>query len=142
MSTAGDRQTALADTNVFIALLAGEGHPLHERALNIFRRVAEGELVLIVMPVIVAELVYAAGPVLGWTRAETVSRVSGLLQADGLAVRESAVLLSALELLARRPKMDFPDAYLAAAGLQGEPAVVASFDSDFDGIAGLERLAA
>jgi predicted nucleic acid-binding protein len=134
-------RAVLADTNVFLALLAGPAHALHEDALGLFRRVAEGQLVLTVTPVVVAELVYAAEPVLGWDRKAAAMRLGKLLLADGLSVREEQVIVQALELYGRLEKMDFPDAYLAASALT-TGAAVASFDRDYDAIAGLERIAA
>lgn len=130
---------AVADTNLFIALLAGDRHPLHQQALGLFRRVADGEIALTLTPVIVAELVYAAEPILGWDRRRAAHQLGLLLRADGIVVREEAVLTAALELYGRLPKLDFPDAYLAAMVLAA-PASVASFDRDFDAIEGLERI--
>lgn len=135
-------QTAYADTNIFVALLAGPAHPLHEGALGLFRRVAEGRLRLIVTPVVVAELVYAGKSVLGWTRPMIASRLAALLRADGLTVREPAAIVAALDLYGRRRRLDFPDAYLAGISLSDGPPAVASLDRDFDAIDGLQRVAA
>ncbi len=132
-------RTAVADTNLFIALFAGPRHPLHEDALGLFRRVADGQLVLTVTPIVVAELVYAAEPLLGWNRTEAAAKLAMLLRADGVSVPEQPVLLTALELYGSRPKLDFPDAYLAASVLL-RPAAVASFDADFDAVEGIERI--
>jgi predicted nucleic acid-binding protein len=89
-------ETAYADTNVFIALLVGPGHPLHEPALSIFRRVADGELVLVVTPVIVAELVYVGRALLQWKREVAAARLGELVSADGLVVAEAATVQLAL----------------------------------------------
>lgn len=132
--------TAYADTNVFIALLVGPGHPLHEPALSIFRRVADGELVLLVTPIVIAELVYVGRSVLRWTRSVAADRLGELLSADGLTVNEAATVLRALRLYRERPRLDFADAYLAAAALEVGPAVVASLDAGLDAIDGVRRL--
>ena len=134
-------QVALADTNIFIALLAGPSHVLHEAALALFRRVAEGGLVLHVTPVVVAELVYACRSVLRWDRESVAGHLTRLLSADGLQVREGDVLIAALQLFRSQPAMDFPDAYLAASALLDGPPTVASFDRDYDAVAGLQRIA-
>lgn len=133
---------AYADTNLFIALLAGPRHPLHETALSIFRRVADGDLVFIVTPIIVAELVYVARSVLGWDRSVTADRLGAMLSADGLLVVESTTIQRALRLFAERAKLDFADAYLAAAALEMGPAVVASLDAGLDSIDGVRRISA
>lgn len=133
---------AWADTNLFVALLAGPGHPLHEPALGIFRRVADGELTLLVTPIVVAELVYVARSLLGWTRGVSARRLGALLEADGLVLTERATLLRALELYGGRSKLDFADAYLAAMALEVGPAAIASFDRDLDGVDGVRRIPA
>lgn len=148
MTTAGRRPArrrpdlAYVDTNLFVALLAGVAHPLHDRALSVFRRVADGELALIVTPVVLAELVYVARSVLGWTRRVAATRIGSLLEADGLVLTERAALLRALELYGASTKLDFADAYLSGAALEAGPPVVASFDSDFDAVEGVRRISA
>ena len=87
----GRPDLAYADTNLFVALLVGSGHPLHEQALGVFRRVADGQLGLIVTPIVVAELVYVARSLLGWTRQLTAQRLGPLLEADGLVLTEGPV---------------------------------------------------
>lgn len=131
-----------ADTNVFVALLAGTAHPLHDRALGVFRRVADGELGLIVTPIVVAELVYVARSVLGWTRRVAAERIGSLLEADGLVLTERPTVLRALDLYGGNAKLDLADAYLSAAALEAGPPAVASFDSDFDTVEGVRRISA
>jgi predicted nucleic acid-binding protein len=133
---------AYGDTNAFVALLVGADHPSHERALSVFRRVADGELALIVTPVVVAELVYVVRSVLGWTRRVAAERIGSLLEADGLVVTEGPMLMRALELYGANSSLDFADAYLAAAALERGPAVVVSFDADFDTVEGVRRISA
>jgi len=125
---------------VFVALLAGPAHPLHDAALGLFRRVADGSLALLVTPVIAAELVYVSRSVIGWSRAATAERLGSMLEADGLVVTERAVLRRALALYGERPRLDLADAYLAAAALEVGPPAVASFDADLDGLDGLRRI--
>jgi len=134
-------QVAYGDTNTFIALLAGESHPLHQRALGLFRRV-DGELALVVTAIVVAELVYVTTATMGSSRQVVGERLSALLQADGLVLPERPTVLRALELYATGTRLDFADAYLAAAALEVGPNVVASFDSDFDAIEGIRRIPA
>lgn len=133
---------AYGDTNLFVALLVGAGHPLHERALSVFRRVADGELNLIVTPVIAAELLYVASSILGWTKTIAAERIGSLLQADGIVVAERPTLLRALDLYGSNARLDFADAYLSAAALEVGPPAVASFDSDFDAVEGVRRISA
>ena len=135
-------EVAYGDTNTFIALLAGSSHPLHERALGLFRRVAAGDLALVVTAIVVAELAYVTKATMGWSRQLVGERLSALLQADGLVLPERPTVLRALELYATGTRLDFADAYLAAAALEVGPDVVASFDSDFDAIDGIRCISA
>jgi len=138
----GRPDLAYADTNLFIALLVGPGHPLHDQALGVFRRVADGQLGLIVTPIVVAELVYVARSLLGWTRKVTGQRLGPLLEADGLVLTEGPVVHHALALYSTRARLDFADAYLAACALELGPQAVASFDADLDTVEGIRRISA
>ncbi|OGN87182.1 MAG: hypothetical protein A2X23_12350 [Chloroflexi bacterium GWC2_73_18] len=133
-------EAAHADANVFVALFAGRSHPLHDLALDLFRRVAEGRLALLLSPVIVAELVCVARGTLGWTRSATAAHLAALLEADGLLPTEPATLARALELYGADQRLDFPDAYLAALALEVGPPAVVSFDRDLDAVEGLRRI--
>ena len=131
---------AYADTNLFVGLLAGPDHALHASALEVFRRVADGGLRLIVTPIIVAELVYVTRSLFAWTRRSTAERLGSLFEADGLNVTERAVIAKALQLYREHSRLDFADAYLAAIALELGPAAVTSFDADFDSVEGIHRI--
>lgn len=141
-TTVATADVAYADTNLFVALFAGPAHPWHDRALGIFRRVSEGSLVVIVTPIIVAELVYVSRDTIGWSRADIADRLGGLLDADGVIATERDVLRRALALYGERSKLDFADAYLGAVALEVGPAAIASFDADFDALKTLRRISA
>lgn len=131
-----------ADTNLFVALLAGPTHPFHDEAVGIFRRVADGELALIVTNVVVAELVYVMRSLAGWTRRATAGHIGLLLEADGLVVSERSVIVRALHLFGGASRLDFADAYLAAAALELGPDAIVSFDRDFDSVDAIRRISA
>lgn len=133
---------AYADTNLFVGLLAGPDHALHDQALEVFRRVADGGLRLIVTPIMVAELVYVTRSLFSWTRRSTAERLGSLFEADGLTITERAVIARALQLYQEHPRLDFADAYLAAAALEVGPAAVTSFDADFNAVKGIRRISA
>jgi predicted nucleic acid-binding protein len=104
--------------------------------------VADGQLGLIVTPIVVAELVYVARSLLGWTRKVTANKLGSLLEADGLVLTEGPVLARALRLFGERSRLDFADAYLAACALELGPQAVASFDADLDTVEGIRRISA
>jgi predicted nucleic acid-binding protein len=131
--------TAYADANLCIALLAGPAHWAHESALQVFRRVAEGHLALILTPLVLAELVYATRTLFRWNRSEASRRLAAFIAADGLVIREESQVSRALSLFGTN-RIDFVDAYLAAVARDPGPQVVASFDRDFDKVDGLRRI--
>jgi predicted nucleic acid-binding protein len=133
---------AYADTNIFVALLVGPGHPLHGRALEVFQRVADGRLGLIVTPIVVAELVYVTRSLLGWSHELIARRLSALLTADGIVLVEGPALLRALQLFGDVPKLDFADAYLAGIAIETGPPAIVSFDADLDAVDGVLRISA
>ena len=103
---------------------------------------ADGQLGLIVTPIVVAELVYVARSLLGWTRKVTGQRLGPLLEADGLVLTEGPVVRHALALYSTRARLDFADAYLAACALEVGPPAVALFDADLDTVEGIRRISA
>jgi predicted nucleic acid-binding protein len=123
-----------------VGLLAGPDHALHDSAVEIFRRVADGALRLIVTPIVVAELVYVTRSLFTWTRRSTAERLGSLLEADGLTVTERTVVARALQLYLEHLRLDFADAYLAAIALEVGPAAVTSFDADLDAVKGIRRI--
>lgn len=131
---------AYVDTNVLVGLFATPDHPLHERALGLFRRVAEGEIGLILTSVITAELCYVGSRLLSWSRPKVAETIARLLEADGLIVPEARPLQLALELYGRSRRLAFPDAYLVARALSDGPAAIATFDRAVGSVPGIRIL--
>jgi len=136
------RESAYADTNIIVALLSGSTHASHAEALDLFRRVAFGELILLVPSVVVAELTYVLGRGAGWSRADLVGRLRAMFDTVGIELVERAAIARALDLYEGHGRLDFADAYIGAMALEQGPATVASFDHDFDLIDGVRRIAA
>jgi predicted nucleic acid-binding protein len=134
--------TAYADANLFVALFAGPGHALHQRSLQVFRRVADGELRLILTPVVMAELSYVTAGLLGWRRQDAADRLIALLEADGILTTEPTVLARCLALFRDNRRLDFVDAYLAARAVEDGPASIATFDRALAGVDGIRVVAA
>lgn len=131
---------AYGDTNIFVALFATPEHTLHDRALRLFRRVADGDLHIILTSVITAELCFVATRVLGWTRAQAAERLTRLLDAEGLIVPEGDTLRAALSEFGRSRRLAFADAYLAAIALGTGPAAIATFDRALASVPGLRSV--
>ena len=129
-------KSCLVDTNLIIRFLTGAPNEQAFRAKNLFASSETGELVLKIVPLVVAEVVFVlSGKVYGYKRAAVASVLIPFLQSPSLDVEKRDILLLALEWY-RDHSMDYVDACLAAeACLSGH--TVASFDSDFKKIAKL-----
>jgi predicted nucleic acid-binding protein len=120
----------LVDTNVLLRFLAGEP-PLHAAAARkLFERAHAGEVVLDILPFIVAEAFYTLTSFYGMERKRAAERLSLVLQQRGLSVREARTVQAALARV-QTSNVAFADAYLVANALE-ESLPVASFDRDFD----------
>ncbi len=132
---------AFVDTNVCIALLQGSAHVDHEAALGMFRRVADGEAELFVVPTVLVELTWYLEQRLAWPRERIRDEVIRFLAADGMTAIDGEASFLALRIFGSDRRIDFVDAHVAAVALVLRPPVVASFDRDFDRIDGITRIA-
>ncbi len=128
----------LVDTNLIVRFLTGEPEEQAVRAKNLFAANDSGELVLRVVPLVVAEVVFVlSGKVYGYERREVASALTAFLQSPSLDVQERDVVLLALELYRDHP-IDYVDACFAATARLADHDV-ASFDADFEKIPKLSR---
>lgn len=101
-----------------------------ERAARLMHRAEEGEVLLILSPLVVAEMVWVLKSFYRRSATEIAQVLVPLLSADGLEVRDREILVGALE-LARDKNVDFVDAVLALEAVRNDE-VVCSFDeTDF-----------
>ncbi len=120
----------LVDTNVLLRFLSGQPVAQAAAAKKLFARAADGEIVLDVSPVIVAEAFYTLHSFYGVERKTAAEKLAILLQQHGVRLREASAVLSTLALLQNK-NVGFADAFLAAVAAE-EKLSVASFDRDFD----------
>lgn len=120
----------LVDTNVLLRFLTAEPPAQAAAARRLFSQAANGDVVLDVSPVTVAEAYYTLVSFYEVGRKEAAEKLSLLLQQHGVRVREESQVLDALARL-ENANVGFADAFLAA-GAVGENVPVASFDRDFD----------
>jgi predicted nucleic acid-binding protein len=120
----------LADTNILLRFLSGEPPAQAAAARKLFERAADGQVVLEIPPLIVAEAFYTLVSFYQVERKLAAEKLAMLLRQHGVKRREERVILAALERL-QTANVVFSDAYLAAAAEQ-EKLPVASFDRDFD----------
>jgi predicted nucleic acid-binding protein len=115
------------DANVLLRFLTGEPEDLAQRSARLMRSAEAGEVLLVLSPLVVAEVVWVLKSFYRHSYREIAEVVVPLLSADGVAVPEREILIRAVE-LARDKNVDFADAVLALeAARDGE--TVCTFDA-------------
>lgn len=99
------------------------------KAAKLMKRVEQGEIVLVVSSLVVAELIWVLKSFYRYSLAEIADAVIPLIAAEGVEVEERDVLIRAIE-LAQDKNVDFVDAFLAVQAARHEESVC-SFDEDF-----------
>ena len=128
----------LVDTNVLVRFFTGEPPDMAAKARRLVERADHGEVLLVILPVIVAETVYTLESFYEMNRKDVAANLLSFLQSRGIETVESARIADALG-RCRDRNAHFADAYLAASAVElGNP--VASFDRDFDKFKDMQRI--
>ena len=115
------------DANVLLRFLTGEPEPLALRSARLMRPAEDGEVLLVLSTLVVAEIVWVLKSFYRRSLGEIAEVLVPLLSADGIEAEEKELLIGALE-LARDKNVDFVDAVLALeASRAGE--TVCTFDA-------------
>ncbi len=101
-----------------------------KRASRLMRRAEMGEVLLILSPLVVAEIVWVLKSFYRRSATEIAHVLVPLLSADGLEVKDREILVGALE-LARDKNVDFADAVLALEALRNGETVCSFDETDF-----------
>jgi predicted nucleic-acid-binding protein len=107
-----EKSTSVVDANAIVALLLGGDRADSERARAFFEPVREGSAQAFIPSAVLAECAYVLTRIYKVTRADTASKLLGLLDYRGVSV-ESAAARRALELY-RDKNVDFVDALVVA----------------------------
>ena len=127
----------LLDANVVIRFLV-QDHAEHAKsATKLFQDAENGEVELILMPWIIAEIVYTLAGSYGVVRSEISKRLKAIMSAVGVITEERAVLADAFDRYASK-NVDFADALLAAES-KALNVAPASFDRDLDKFPDIQR---
>ena len=119
----------LVDANVIVRFLVAD-HAVHfEHAACLMRQAEEGEVRLVLLDAVVAELAYVLTSVFSKNRASTADALRAIVSHPGVETPGAAVLLDALSRFAST-RVDFIDCYLAAHAAEAT-LEVATFDNDF-----------
>src|SRR5262249_56646596 len=123
------RKQRLVDTNVIVRYLV-QDHEKHARAAGkLFDACDRGDLVIVVLPVVLAECVFVLESFYGHPRADIASALGRLISSPGVEISGAAIHLDALDRY-RKTKVHFVDCMVAATAA-AENMPVASFDQDF-----------
>lgn len=118
------------DANVLLRFMTGEPEGMAKRASRLMRRAEMGEVLLILSPLVVAEIVWVLKSFYRRSATEIAHVLVPLLSADGLEVKDREILVGALE-LARDKNVDFADAVLALEALRNGETVCSFDETDF-----------
>lgn len=119
----------LVDTNLIVRYLV-QDHVKHARAAGkVFEACDRGDLVIVVLPAVLAECVFVLESFYGHPRGDIASALNTLISSPGVEVSEAAIHLDALERY-RKTKIHFVDCLIAATA-SSDKTPVATFDQDF-----------
>jgi predicted nucleic acid-binding protein len=119
----------LIDTNLIVRYLV-QDHEKHARAAEkLFDACDRGELVLVLLPAVLAECAFVLDSFYGRPRADIASALGTLISSRGVEMSGAAIHRDALERY-RKTKLHFVDCLIAATAA-AENTPVATFDQDF-----------
>jgi predicted nucleic-acid-binding protein len=119
----------LVDTNLIVRYLV-QDHEKHAKAAGkLFDACDRGDVVIVMLPAVLAECVFVLESFYGHPREDVTSALGRLISSPGVEIDVAAIHLDALDRY-RKTKVHFVDCLIAAtAATENKP--VASFDQDF-----------
>ena len=122
-------QRRLVDTNLIVRYLV-QDHQKHAKAAEkLFNASDRGDIVIVVLPVVLAECVFVLESFYEHPREDIVLALSRLISSSGVEIDCVSIYLDALDRY-RKTKVHFVDCLIAATAAN-EHMSVASFDQDF-----------
>ncbi len=119
----------LVDTNLIVRHLV-QDHERHAKvAGKLFDACDRGEVVIVVLPAVLAECVFVLDSFYEHSRADIAWALGTLISSSGVEIKEEAIHLDALERY-RKSQVHFVDCLIAATA-SAENTPVATFDQDF-----------
>lgn len=119
----------LVDTNLIIRYLV-QDHEKHAKAAGrLFDACDRGELVIVILPAVLAECVFVLESFYRHPRPDIASVLNRLISSPGVEINEVAIHLDALHRY-KGTKVHFVDCLIAATAV-AETTPVATFDQDF-----------
>jgi len=128
----------LVDTNVLVRFFSGDPPEMAAKARRLIERADQGEVVLVLTPIILAETFFTLESYYEMDRKEVAAVLRGFLNCRGIETMEKEHLDDALRRCTDKG-VHLADAYLAAcAAASGE--AIASFDRDFEKFKDVKRI--
>ena len=119
----------LVDTNLIVRYLV-QDHEKHVKAAEkLFDACDRGDVVIVVLPAVLAECVFVLQSFYEHPRADIASALGRLISSPGVEIDSEAIHLDALDRY-RTTKVHFVDCLIAATAT-AEDTPVATFDQDF-----------
>ena len=119
----------LVDTNLIVRYLV-QDHERHAKAaVKLFDACDRGDVVIVVLPAVLAESVFVLESFYEHPRGDIASALGRLISSPGVEISGAAIHLDALDRY-RRTKIHFVDCMIAATAA-AEDTPIASFDQDF-----------
>ncbi|MGO0058822.1 PIN domain-containing protein [Brevibacillus fluminis] len=122
----------LLDTNILIRYLTNDHETHSPQALQLMRRAVDGELVLYLDSLVLAESVWVLQKVYEFPRNKIATTLMRLVEFEGIESPDKRSMTLALQLYEQH-NVDYADAYLAAkAEIMGDIQVVTFNTKDFN----------
>jgi predicted nucleic-acid-binding protein len=119
----------LVDTNLIVRYLV-QDHEKHAKAAGkLFNACDRGDVVIVMLPAVLAECVFVLGSFYEHARGDITSVLGRLISSPGVEMDGTAIHLDALDRY-RKTKVHFVDCLIAATAAT-ENIPVASFNQDF-----------
>jgi predicted nucleic-acid-binding protein len=119
----------LVDTNLIVRYFV-QDHKRHaEAAAKLFEACDRGDLVIVILPAVLAECVFVLESFYEHARGNVASALSSLISSPGVEIDQVSIHLDALDRY-RKTKVHFVDCLLAATASTGK-IPVATFDLGF-----------
>jgi predicted nucleic-acid-binding protein len=119
----------LVDTNLIVRYLVQDHEKFAKAAGRLFDACDRGEVLIVVLPAVLAECVFVLESFYEHPRGAIVAALGRLVSSPGVEINRLAVHLDALDRY-RKTKVHFVDCMIAATAT-AEDVPVATFDQDF-----------
>lgn len=119
----------LVDTNLIVRYLVQDHEKHAKAAAKLFDACDKAELVIVLLPVVLAECVFVLESFYEHSRGDIASALGTLISSPGVEISRAEIHLDALDRY-QRTKIHFVDCVIAATSA-AENTSVATFDQDF-----------